>query len=175
MSETQNGSTAAFSELMHRYQKKLLRFLLSRCVSSGDAEDALQDTFMNAWRYSESYNPKWRFSTWIYRIAIRNAARQVGRPEAVDDSMRTTSNPLEECIAHSERQNLWLTARAALAPDAYAALWLRYVEDMRIKDIANALDRSQSWTKVTLMRSRRRLESEMRCASSTQARGELYG
>ena len=69
------GSIPAFGEIVDRYGDRLLRFLMTRCASLQDAEDALQDTFANAYRYLDSFNPKWRFSTWIYRIAIRNAAR----------------------------------------------------------------------------------------------------
>ena len=80
---TLDGSEAAFSDLVERYQDKLLRFLMTRASSRADAEDAVQDTFISAYRYLESYDSRWRFSTWIYRIAIRNAGRQ-RRPEWQD-------------------------------------------------------------------------------------------
>ena len=70
------GSVGAFTELVGRYREGLLRFLITRCSSVADAEDALQDTMINAYRYLKSYDPRWRFSTWLYRIAIRNAAKQ---------------------------------------------------------------------------------------------------
>lgn len=70
------GSVDAFGELAGRYQERLFRFLLTRCATRADAEDALQDTFLNAFRYLDSYRPRWRFSTWLYRIAIRNADRK---------------------------------------------------------------------------------------------------
>ena len=69
------GSAAAFSDLVGGYREGLLRFLLTRSASFADAEDALQDTLINAYRYLHSYNPQWRFSTWLYRIAINNATR----------------------------------------------------------------------------------------------------
>ena len=72
----QKGSAAAFSDLVSGYREGLLRFLLTRSASFADAEDALQDTLINAYRYLHSYNAQWRFSTWLYRIAINNAARQ---------------------------------------------------------------------------------------------------
>ena len=43
--------------------------------SFADAEDALQDTLINAYRYLHSYDSRWRFSTWLFRIAINNASR----------------------------------------------------------------------------------------------------
>ena len=83
---TLDGSKAAFGQLVERYQDRLLRFLMTRASSRDDAEDAIQDTFISAYRYLESYDSRWRFSTWIYRIAIRNAARQ-RRPERHDSDV----------------------------------------------------------------------------------------
>ncbi len=76
------GSALAFSELVERYQERLLRYLVTRSGNRADAEDAVQDTFISAYRYLYSYNPRWAFSTWIYRIAIRNLARQSKREVA---------------------------------------------------------------------------------------------
>ena len=173
------GSDGAFEELVCRYQQRLLRFLLTRSASKEDAEDAIQDTFVSAYRYLYSFNPKWRFSTWIYRIALRNIARQAAASRAESEDVELLvderSDPLQECLDESVLSNVWLTAKHVLPDDAYAAMWLRYVEDMSVKDIAKALDRSVSWAKVTLMRGRRRLESELSDAPTDPARSESYG
>ena len=117
---------------------------------------------MNAYRYIRSYDPRWRFSTWLYRIAIRNAHKM--RTENVvefGDLGDEEADPLMHCIADSDRENLWISARRVLNDDVFAAMWLRYVEDMSINDIAKAMDRSASWTKVNLMRARQALDAEM--------------
>lgn len=173
--DAKRGSSAAFSELVERYRQRLLRFLITRCASRADAEDALQDSFINAYRYLHSYNPKWRFSTWLYRIAIRNAARQARPPELPADLAVDETDLLQACIAYSERENLWLTAKRLFSDDAYAAMWLRYVEDMPVNDVARALDKSASWTKVTLMRCRRRLEAVLNETEVPRSGGEMYG
>ena len=144
------GSELAFSELVERYQERLLRYLLTRSGNRADAEDAVQDTFISAYRYLYSFNPRWRFSTWIYRIAIRNAARQSRADvqevdEIVDDN---ASDPLEECIDASVRENVWLTAKRLL---------------------------NQSWAKVTLLRGRRTLSAELADGASAEAGRESYG
>lgn len=173
------GADGAFAELVSRYQQRLLRFLLTRSASREDAEDAIQDTFISAYRYLYSFNPKWRFSTWIYRIALRNVARQATTAPAesgeVDSLAAERGDPLQECLDESVLDNVWLTAKRVLPDAAYAAMWLRYVEDMSVKDIAQALDRSVSWTKVTLMRGRRRLESELSDLPANPPRSESYG
>jgi RNA polymerase sigma-70 factor (ECF subfamily) len=170
------GSRAAFGQLVDRYQHRLLRFLLTRCASRADAEDALQDTFINAYRYLGSYRDRWQFSTWLYRIAIRNAGRQ--RPPAMDgleDESDPTADPLTACIAESERENVWLTARRLLPADAFTALWLRYAEDLPVRDVARALGRPESWTKVTLLRSRRALGRALTAGFASESESKVYG
>ena len=156
------GSVEAFTNLVRGYRDRLLRFLLTRCGSYADAEDALQDTLINAYRYLHSYDPRWRFSTWLYRIAIRNA-QKIRSENIVEftDLADTEGDPLLQCIADSESENLWVMARRSLNDDVFAAMWLRYAEDMSINDIARALDRSASWTKVNLMRARKVLDAEL--------------
>ncbi len=170
-----SGSVAAFTELVGHYRARLLRFLLTRCASYADAEDALQDTLISAFRYLDSYDPRWRFSTWLYRIAIRNALRQDSRyVNELGELGDEQSDPLLKCIEASERANLWLTARRHLSDDVYAAMWLRYVEDMSVNDVAAVLERTASWTKVNLMRGRRKLNAVLN-AHPESKESEAYG
>ena len=157
-----NGSAAAFTNLVQDYREGLLRFLITRTSSFADAEDALQDTLINAYRYLHSYDARWRFSTWLYRIAINNAAsqRSVATVE-IDDLGNEEDDPLKHCIRVSDRENLWSTARRLLNDEVFTAMWLRYVNDMSVNDIAAVLDRSVSWTKVNLLRARRSLDAAM--------------
>lgn len=176
VAEALAGNDAAFGTLVDRYQERLLRFLQTRCRCRADAEDALQDTLINAYRYLHSYNPRWRFSTWIYRIAIREAARNatVAATEQQDD-IAAADDPLAACIAAGERANLWLTAKRLLSPDMFTAMWLYYAEDMPVSDIARSMDRSMPWTKVALHRGRRRLRLAMADSESGPSKGEVYG
>ena len=169
------GSAAAFTDLVSGYRPGLLRFLLTRSATYADAEDALQDTLINAYRYLGSYDSRWRFSTWLYRIAINNASKQ-RRDNTVElgELSDAESDPLAQCIAASERENLWLVAKRHLNSEVYTAMWLRYVEDMSVKDIAAVLDRSVSWTKVNLLRGRKILDQEMNEAN-TELKSKAYG
>ena len=160
------GSADAFADLARLYRERLLRFLLTRCASLADAEDVVQDTLIHAYRYSHSYDSRWRFSTWLYRIAIRNAGKLRG-PELLEigDLRDEENDPLAQCIADSERENLWVVAKRLLNDDVFTAMWLRYAEDMSVNDISKTLDRSVSWTKVNLMRGRRTLDTELNSAA----------
>lgn len=146
---------------------------MTRCASRADAEDALQDTLMAAYRYIHSYDPRWRFSTWLYRIAVRNAQKLRSKTQVeFGDLGDEESDPMLLCIQASESENLWISARRVLNDDVFAATWLRYAEDMSIKDISKALQRSDSWTKVNLLRARKALDAEMRRENNGS---EAYG
>jgi RNA polymerase sigma-70 factor, ECF subfamily len=178
--QAQGGSAAAFERLVERYRERLFRFLLVRCATRADAEDALQDTFVNAFRYLGTYNPRWQFSTWLYRIAIRNASNAAGRnPGRVPDAGKELADdgpgPLQAYIRDSERENLWLTAKRVLSDEVYSALWFRYAEDMPVKEIAQALERTQAWTRVSLLRARKRLAAELGGDAATGKEGKAYG
>lgn len=180
VSQAQSGSVSAFERLVERYQERLFRFLLTRCASRADAEDALQDTFVNAFRYLGTYNPRWRFSTWLYRIAMRNASNIAARnPERAADVQAEVVDDepglLQACIRDAERQNLWLTAKRLLSDEVYAAMWFRYAEDMPVKEIARALGRPQAWTRVSLLRARRRLAAELAGEAATEKESKAYG
>jgi RNA polymerase sigma-70 factor (ECF subfamily) len=175
------GSVTAYTELVSVYRDGLLRFLVTRTLSFADAEDALQDTLINAYRYINSYDAKWRFSTWLYRIAINNLSKinaaeprdkvEVGQIDELGDE---EGGPLELCIAADERQNLWLSAKRVLSDDVYTAMWLRYVEDMSVNDIAAVLERSISWTKVNLLRARKQLNADLNSSPAEKA-SKAYG
>jgi len=169
------GSATAFTELVRTYREGLLRYLLTRASSYADAEDALQDTLINAYRYLHSYDPRWRFSTWLYRIAINNVSklRPAGTVE-LGDLADEDSDPLQHCIAASDRENLWQCARRQLSDEVYTAMWLRYVEDMSVNDISAVLDRSVSWTKVNLLRGRKTLGAALN-KDATDKKSKAYG
>lgn len=170
-----DGSQAAFTQLMEAHQDRLYRFLLSRAAIRADAEDAMQESFINAYRYLASYKPRWRFSTWLYRIALRELGK-MPRPAAYDTALQEESSrepdPLAACIKTEERENLWLLARQVLGEDAFTALWLRYAEDLPVRDVAHVMGRPASWVKVVAHRARKRLElsldSKQRAGSSAE-------
>ena len=89
----QAGSDESFSELMRRHVAPLIRFISRRVPDDRDAEDLAQETFVRAHRHLDRYDPKYRFSTWLYTIGGRLAVSFRRRVEptvpmdAVDDDV----------------------------------------------------------------------------------------
>ncbi|MGQ4827811.1 RNA polymerase sigma factor, partial [Enterococcus faecalis] len=71
-------SEICFAALVERYEARIMGFVLRRCASASDAEDATQDTFVRAWRMLHRYDPSRRFSPWLFTLAAR-AAQEANR------------------------------------------------------------------------------------------------
>lgn len=140
------GDTAAFEELVNAYQCAVYRICLRSGLSSADAEDAAQDTFVKAWQALPRFRGDCRFSTWLYRLAA-NAAIDVARRQKrhcdtddideipLPDSGDTPQQELEKREAvESVRKAL-----AAVKEEYRTALLLRYMQGLSYEEIGKAL------------------------------------
>jgi RNA polymerase sigma-70 factor, ECF subfamily len=159
------GSLEAYGELVRRFELRLFNFLLRRTGSRADAEDLTQEAFIRAWERIHRYEPKWRFSTWLFTIAARLAVshhrkrRPTLRWVEEDDSQSPLSVDREDDRNAGAR--LWSIAGRVLTPEQHTALWLRYAEDMGIDEIAAVLKKSQVGVRVMLFRARQVLAEQM--------------
>lgn len=167
------GERPAFDELVSRYGPRLFHFLRSRSGSDEDVEDLVQESFIKAYRNIGRYDPKRRFSTWIYTVAFRlsiSRHRSEGERTFHLDPERPehhSPGPQEALIRKEEARNagnIWLLART-LKPDEYKVLWLRYAEDMPTKDIARTMRKSLVGVRVLLHRSRLKLGEKLKAPS----------
>lgn len=160
------GSRSCFAALVDRHEAPLFRFLLARVGDRCEAEDLCQDAFLRAFEKLDRYDERWRFSTWLYTIALRMAtsrARKL-RPELNEQRVigeRGGADPAELCQIAEERDSLWALAREHCTEDQRTALWLRYGEDASYEELARILDRPVSTVRVQLFRARRLLERKL--------------
>lgn len=161
---SQRGCRASFAELVERYGTRLLRFLRSRTSNLHDAEDLVQDTFVRAYTNIDGYRSTYKFSTWLFTIARNLACSRLRRPalsgRTVLEARTVEAGPREQLAQKETRQSLWAAAQT-LSPIQYEALWLRYAEDMPIKEIAKVMGKSQVSVKVALCRARMRLAEKL--------------
>lgn len=166
INRAQQGSVDAFEQLVLNYQDRLYRFLLARSGERADAEDALQEAFVAAYQYLPGYRHKYRFSTWLFTIAVRKLGQARSKPRQasieLDEAIHCDQPGPEQLGEESQlRRSIWQLARNCLNATQFNALWLFYVEDMPLAEIARTIGRPVSWVKVNLMRSRRRLSKAL--------------
>lgn len=154
--EAIKGDKDSFTQLIKMHQTCLYQYLLVRCHSVHDAEDVLQDTFINAYKYIYSYKPGWQFSTWLFTIANRLLKKQHHMYyQNKEVPMITQIAELEKCSI--DQTNIWVHIKCIIKSDAYDVLWFYYVEETSIKEISKILQKSISWVKMTLYRSKKKL------------------
>ncbi len=165
----QAGCRESFAELVARFQVPLLHFLRQRTGGVHDAEDLAQDVFVRAYRSLKRYEPKWRFSTWLYTIAHRlslNARRRWRPPidrRGLELAAAAGSAPDNALATVEESSRLWRIAAAVLTAEQLTSLWLFYVEELPLEEIARVLGRSPGAAKGLLFRGRRKLASTLGC------------
>ena len=163
----QGGSSACFALLVERFEGRLFNFLLRRVPSAADAEDLVQETFVRAWRRIETYDPNRTFSTWLFTIATRLASSH--RRAAGRDTRRAASLPPRTpqpdpgltARRAEEGGRVWQAVDRTLGDDQRSVIWLRYVEDMAIGDIARVMGKTSVAVRVTLFRARRILADRL--------------
>ena len=164
--QAQAGCLSSFEELVCRYELRIYRFVNDRCRNSRDAQELTQDVFVAAYRAIDRFDPNRSFVTWLFTIARRKwidylrAHRSFENEELPEQA--DGNDPGALLVRREAGEDLWRIARAVLPEAQYEALWLRYVEDMEVAEVARVMRRTRTHVKVLLFRGRLKLERELR-------------
>jgi RNA polymerase sigma-70 factor, ECF subfamily len=164
--QSQAGSMEAFEELVLRYEQRIFAFVFRSCRNGMDAAEITQETFVKAYQAISQFDPKRTFAPWLFTIARRKCVdhfRSV--PPTSNESLPELSysiDPAEMLSVQEERRHLWDIARRILPQSQFDALWLHYVEDMNLAEVAKVLRRPQTYIKVLLFRARKALAERLK-------------
>ena len=146
VSQAQRGDRNAFGELVCIHAQGVTNVIYRMCGDIQIAEEAAQETFIQAWLHLSSYRPQTSLRNWLYRIAV-NAATDILRkekrilPNAIEELSLTDSRPGPEALLfQSERTALVQKAILSLPDASRAVLILREYEEMSYHEIADTLD-----------------------------------
>lgn len=160
----QAGEGEAFGELVRRYQRPVYRLAYRLLMHHADAEDVVQETFVRAYRYLQSFDPRRSFQRWLYAIAVREChrlQRREGRLSVVelDESLPDpawVSSP-ERVYAHRELGAEIQRALLKLSWHQRTALILSAVEGLPSAEVAEVLGCSATTARIHLFRARKNL------------------
>lgn len=153
----QTGDVDAFEELVRRHQASVYRVALRILGSSADAQDAVQETFVRAWRALPHFRHESTISTWLYRIVTRRALHTIAArrtTQTLDDvELETGPDPAHTAERH-ERLRAVTHAIANLPPEQRAALVLREFEGLSYQEVADILGAGLPAIKTRIHRAR---------------------
>jgi len=173
MLQVRDDSAAAFEELMLRYQGRVLTILHHLVGRREVAEDLAQDVFLRVYRARKNYEPRAKFSTWLFTITnnvASNAIRSMSRRREVNvqqaDSGEMGATPLDQLALEAsglmptrqadkaEMAEIVRGAMQSLNPRQRLAVLLSKFEEMSYADIAETMEATPKAVKSLLSRAR---------------------
>ena len=160
---------AAYIVLYTRYNAGVRSHVARYVVQKEDVEDICLESFQKAFSQLESYNPDYKFSTWIYRIARNTAFDHLSRHDREKNNIPTTSinedfaelkelpavmhNP-EEDIINQQEYDKWLNNIEKLKDDYKIVAKMNLIDNFGYKEISDALDMPINTVKTKIRRAK---------------------
>lgn len=176
---TLKGDHQAFSELVERHQGIAYNVCYRMLGERFEAEDAVQEAFLRAYRHLRGYDPERPFKTWLLSIASNHCIDRLRRRRFTKLSIEELlpSHPAlasreigpEEAAVSNERSDTFQEMLEQLSPKYRSVVVLYYWYDMSCKEIADVLETQEGTVKSRLFRARQHLASQM------QTRGTVTG
>ncbi|WP_028610545.1 RNA polymerase sigma factor [Paenibacillus harenae] len=171
--EIKDGNVELYSELMRRYQRKILAFIYHMLKSSKLellAEDLCSETFYKAYRSLHSFRElDASFSTWLYTIARNTVLSELRKQKTAHMSLDESGfEPVaaldaapEQLVLRNERMAMVREAINNLPEKQRSALILREYDQLDYQEIANILGQTVSSVKSLLFRARASVKSQL--------------
>ena len=153
------GNPGAFEAIVDRYQARLLGFCRQMLGSTEDAEDVLQEVFVNAYRAMLADEREINLRPWLYRIARNRCLNQLRKPtadaqESMDLVPAVEASSTAEKVHNREEFRQLLADVGKLPETQRSALLLREMDAMSYEEIAQAMETSVPSVKSLLVRAR---------------------
>jgi len=183
--ETLSGDQEAFGLLMQKHQPMLYTMARRILKSQEEAEDVVQESFVEAFRHLAEFNHESQLSTWLYSIVlnrvrnrlrhsrilrissldIRRATRDGDRPTDIPDN-----SPSPEDVVQDNLERAALRRMARRLPVPYKKIFnLFYLKNCQIAEIAKTIGRPEGTVKVYLHRARQWIFREHRASNEATA------
>ena len=156
------GDRHAFDKLVDRYEGPLFSAAYRITGSVEDAMDATQSAFVNAYEKLHTFDPTYRFFSWIYRIAVNQSLNLVGsrkdQTELEENTAMEGRGPAEIFDSNEARGQL-KRALLELEPNHRTVIVLKHLEGFSYREIGELLDIPEKTVKSRLFTARQKLRA----------------
>ncbi len=153
ITEARKGNTAAFGELVSRYQDRLFNSVLRLANNAEDARDVVQEAFLHAYQSLHSFKADSLFFTWLYRIAVNTAIslkrkqRPALRIQQGGDDESNAIDPVDpadasrpgHAVEMAEEERRVHDALGKLSTEHRAVLVMKDMDGMKYEEMAEIL------------------------------------
>ena len=156
------GDRQALAALIEEYQRPLYNAAYRILGNPEDAADATQTTFLKAFEHLGSYNPRYKFFSWIYRIAVNESINQRKRgqkQQPLDESAAGTADGPDREYGDLSRQVQ--EGLMSLTDDYRLVLVLRHFSDCSYREISEILQIPEKTVKSRLYSARQSMKERL--------------
>lgn len=162
LEDCKRGDRQALGSLVRRYERPVFNAAFRMLGNPDEAADVTQTVFLKAFENMERYDPRHKFFSWIYRIAINESINQLNRRKHVELAVEHLVSPGQSPEAALEAQNLdaeLQSALMALQEDHRAVIVLRHFTDYSYREIGQILEIPEKTVKSRLYSARQTLRA----------------
>ncbi len=159
----QRGNQAAFGQLVSRHQRRAYAVARAIVLNHEDAEDAVQEAFLHAYRALDRFRPDQAFGAWLHRI-VANAALDLTRRRKVreaEELPETVASPFRDPAEAGNLRQRLRDALAALPPRQRAVIVLHDIEGFKHAEIGTMLGIPEGTARSDLHYARARLRDSL--------------
>ncbi len=161
---SRKGDREAFAALVKKYQRPMFNVALRMTGNRDEAEEVVQEAFVRAYEALSSFDVRYRFFSWLYRIlsnlALDTLKRGKRRESLAPDIPDTDPSP-ETLQEESEVAESVQRAIGKLPPDYRAVIVLRHFQELSYEEIARILDVPEKRVKSRLFSARMMLRESL--------------
>ncbi len=140
---SQKGDPNAFKAIVEFYSKKIFAYVFRILGNEQDAADVVQESFIKAWKYLPAYNYKYRFTTWLYKIATHCSYDYLKKKKhlPVSEDLLVLMNDklfadnMEQAIINKNIASLISGITSQMTPGQKLVFTLKYLEELDTKEI----------------------------------------
>ena len=158
-----NGDGGGFATLVGRYERPVFNLAFRMLGDREDARDVAQTAFLKALENLDRFDSRYRFFSWLYRIAMNEALDLIGRRARLTE-LTDVHAADDDILGDLTAADLGARVRGALddlSPDHRAVLVLRHYQDLSYEQIAEVLELPDSTVKSRLYEARERLRAHL--------------
>ncbi len=178
MAKIAKGDDEAFEILVNRHQTSVLNLIYRFIGDRTQAKDLAQEVFIRVWQAAKGYEPRAKFTTWIYHVTANTCLNELksarrrrwfqfhrydeDEGNTIEETLSDGSPTAEDLLLTKERTHQITDALQSLPESQRMALILKRYDDLSYQEIAQVLGCSVSAVESLLVRAKRNLQEKLK-------------
>ncbi|NND43931.1 MAG: sigma-70 family RNA polymerase sigma factor [Xanthomonadales bacterium] len=164
LEDCKRGDRKALDSLVRRYERPIYNAAFRMLGNPDEAADVMQTTFLKAFENLDRFNPKFKFFSWIYRIAINESINQLnrrGKTEPLAESLASGVRAPDDQLDAGRKGRQVQAVLMSMQEDHRAVLVLRHFSECSYRQIGEILQIPEKTVKSRLFTARQQMKQRL--------------